>query len=366
MFGLAGATTAAWVGVASAIAWPAAQLSVSVGVAMLAVALVLDRFGLPVPCVRRQVPPEWGRIFGAREAAVLYGCRMSVGPLTILTSWTWWVAFALGASAGPFAAALVGAMFHISRAATMELATSGVRSMAARMAVVRASERGVALTGAIVLVGLMLLLAACSSSPGNEAPAAVPTAVPTKPTTTIHPALPSPTPILSRPVEVPLQDLLITDPPSGFVHRNDAALDLAAAAAAEPDSIAERALLETRGFVAGHARTFTGDADAVIYVQVYEFADAVEAAAYLVDGADTLLGHGAEPYDVAMIENGFGFSQTDGGFEAHAVSWARGVHQFLVVAGGTGLSAADALAVAQHQYARSDVDAPHVGAARAT
>lgn len=85
-------------------------------------------------------------------------------------------------------------------------------------------------------------------------------------------------------------------------------LDLNAAVAAEPDQAAERALLETRHFEAGYARSFTNGATDV-YMTVYDFKGAADAKFYAADGVINLTGKGASIYDIPDIPGAQGFSQ---------------------------------------------------------
>ncbi len=111
-------------------------------------------------------------------------------------------------------------------------------------------------------------------------------------------------------------------------------MDLERAAAAERDVDAERAVLTTRGFEEGFSRGFQDDRGGIVLLQVYRFADADGAAAYLLDGAEHLLGRGASPYDVAPLAGALGFTDVDGDFEAHGVTLSVGRHHVLVVVGG--------------------------------
>lgn len=131
-------------------------------------------------------------------------------------------------------------------------------------------------------------------------------------------------------------------------------MDLDRAAAAERDVDAERAVLTTRGFEEGFSRGFQDDANGIVLLQVYRFADADGAAAYILDGAEHLLGRGASPYDVAPLAGALGFTDVDGDFEAHGVTLAVGRHHILVVVGGApgARSPEDArrVALAQHEH----------------
>ena len=132
-------------------------------------------------------------------------------------------------------------------------------------------------------------------------------------------------------------------------------LDLAAAVRAETDTQAERSLLETRHFVAGHARAWR-DPSSVAYAAVYEFGSPADAAAYLVDGFVTLESRGARVYDVPTPTGGRGFSQGAERDIAHGVAFVRGARFFLVIESGSGRTApaadgAAALARAVEQLA---------------
>lgn len=128
--------------------------------------------GAPTPLARRsQVPMEWGRIFSPPVVAGLYGLRLGVGPLTMLSTWLWWSAWVGASLIGPGAGAITGATFGVVRVAVMAGATpsivsrSGAASPLARIrAVTRPSWLAVdvsALVGAAVLV---LVVAGCSRS----------------------------------------------------------------------------------------------------------------------------------------------------------------------------------------------------------
>ncbi|MEM9609773.1 MAG: hypothetical protein AAGA99_20285 [Actinomycetota bacterium] len=240
--------------------------------------------------------------------------------------------------------------------------------------------------GAIVLVAVIALAVTRSSDGDTDVPEVVAAPLIGESVTTIAPLLgatetfpieptstePSPVAVEQTPTtapvevaeEVPMDQLLIDDrtlvgvladmelAPDALLGTGP--LDLEAAVAIEADGEAERALLTTRGFEEGFSRGFTNtDGDTVI-VQVYRFADADGAAAYVVDGAEQLLGRGASPYDVAPLPGALGFSGNDGGFEAHGVTYAVGRHHVLVVVGGAegNRSAEEArlVALAQHEH----------------
>lgn len=181
-------------------------------------------------------------------------------------------------------------------------------------------------------------------------------------TTTTSPITPSTTPLQVRP-EIPLDQLLLDEIAlrpliPGFSLAPDSLLgtgpiDIETAAAAEADSEAELALLETRSFEVGFSRAFERDGD-VVFLQVYRFGDADDAIAYLLDGADTVLARGAEPYDVGDLPGALGFTEGNPatGFVGHVVTFTVGRHHLLVIAGSSaaGLDSSDARAVAQEQH----------------
>ena len=131
-------------------------------------------------------------------------------------------------------------------------------------------------------------------------------------------------------------------------------MDLDRAAAAERDADAERAVLTTRGFEEGFSRGFQHADGGIVLLQVYRFVDADGAAAYLLDGAEHLLGRGATPYDVAPLAGALGFTDVDGDFEAHGVTLSVGRHHVLAVVGGAPGSHtpddARRIALAQHEH----------------
>ena len=168
LLALSGMVTGGLVGFALGVPWAAAGLppaSPVVAAALAGLAVLADvvqrRVGWPRPlAVRRQVPLAWGRLLGIRTAAVLYGARLGVGPLTILSTWLWWAAMAVALTLGPWIAAAAGAAFHLARTVTMVVAVwGGERTMSRRMAAVRRSDMPVATGIAIALGGLLVLLA---------------------------------------------------------------------------------------------------------------------------------------------------------------------------------------------------------------
>lgn len=167
-----GALTGGLVGLAVGAAWSAVggtPLGPVPTAAVILVALGLDavaghRPSLRPLAVRRQVPQAWGRLFGARLVAVLYGARLGVGPLTILRTWTWWAALVVGASLGPWPSAGVGACFALTRAVTTIVAGRGAGdgvAMQARVVTLTRAEPAVAAgaAGLLALTALGLALA---------------------------------------------------------------------------------------------------------------------------------------------------------------------------------------------------------------
>jgi hypothetical protein len=113
-----------------------------------------QRWARPL-AVFRQVPRDYGHRFGPWRAAVRYGLRMGFGPATILVSWVWWAAFAIGVSSGLTSIVLGTLAFAVLRALTMASATIGVRdgvSMAARSEVIARGERGAQRAASIIVL----------------------------------------------------------------------------------------------------------------------------------------------------------------------------------------------------------------------
>lgn len=320
LLAVSGAITGGIAGLAlGVLGLPAIGVGTATGIAVAAG--LLDVIGVPTLAVRRQVPQYWGRIFEPRTVAVLYGARLGVGPLTILPTWLWWAAMVIGATIDPWVAAATGATFALVRTATMWAA--GTRAGAISWA-----DRPIRVGVAVVIA--MAALAACS----GEDEEATPTLT-LKPTTT--------TVTIATPEDRALTDLLLDDALPGFSRADDAIgagpMDLDAAAAAEVDPDAERALLVTRGFVRGESRAWLGAGDDVVYLAAYELGSAAQADAYLVDGTETLAARVAKPFDVQEVAGAVGFTtveQEEGGdFVAHAVAFTRGSRWFLVLVGSS-------------------------------
>lgn len=340
LLAVSGAITGGIAGLAlGVLGLPSIGVGTATGIAIAAG--LLDVIGVPTLAVRRQVPQYWGRIFEPRTVAVLYGARLGVGPLTILPTWLWWAAMIIGATIDPWVAAATGATFALVRTGTMWAA--GTRAGA-----ISRADRPIRLGVAVVIA--VFALAACSGEDGEPTMTLKPT-VTSKPTTT--------TVTIATPEEHALTDLLLDDALPGFSRADDAVgagpMDLDAAAAAEVDHDAERALLVTRGFVRGESRAWLGAGDDVVYLAVYELGSAAQADAYLVDGTETLAARDAKPFDVQDVAGAVGFTtveqQESGDFVAHAVAFTRGPRWFLVLVGssqGTGTEAEAAqLAAAQ-------------------
>lgn len=130
------------------VAAPRPSLAAAVLVSAVAAALdalLLWRGRPQPPSVRRQVPVEWSGLFAPPVVALLYGARLGVGPLTILPTWLWWGAFALGAWHGPLPSAVTGLAFALARSLSVLGLGWWVRADApARMSRLRAGERAAA------------------------------------------------------------------------------------------------------------------------------------------------------------------------------------------------------------------------------
>jgi hypothetical protein len=332
LLALSGALTGALVGFAvGLVPMPDAPAWLAI------IAAMLDALRVPTLAVRRQVPQYWGRIFPPRTVAVLYGARLGVGPLTLLPTWLWWAAMAIGASRGPWIGAATGATFAIVRTLTMWAAGTRARSL-------DRADRSVRIALAAVS---LVALAACSGDDDDAAPATSTTRPPT--TLELEPA----TTTTTTPEDAELTDLLLTDALPGFARVRDDVLDLEAASEAEADAEAERALLETRGFVRGVARVWNDRDDDVVFVTAYELGSTEQADLYLVDGAETLTARSAMRFDASEIPGAFGFTTREEAFIAHAVAFTRGPHWFLVLVGSSDGSrtTAEALQLATAQAA---------------
>jgi hypothetical protein len=65
-------------------------------------------------------------MFGARTAAVLYGARLGVGPLTILRSWLWWAGTVVLATVSPWWCAVGGVVYAVSALTLMASTASAM------------------------------------------------------------------------------------------------------------------------------------------------------------------------------------------------------------------------------------------------
>lgn len=146
----------------------------------------------------------------------------------------------------------------------------------------------------------------------------------------------------TTPEDLALSSLLLEDlPMTGFDRADDVLgagpLDLDAAAAAETDVAAERALLSAQGFERGASRAWVEPGQDVVYLAVYEFETAKGASAYLAEGGENLLSRGATTFDVPELEGASGFTtveeSSEGTFTAHAVAFASGRRWALALVG---------------------------------
>lgn len=166
VFTLAASASAALAGFAAGlpfvVAPPPSALTASVvaGFAVLLDAVGLWRGSGQALSVRKQVPVAWSELFAPPVVALLYGARLGVGPLTILPTWLWWAAFALGALHGPLASAGVGFAFAVTRSVSVLGLGMWVRTQAPRrMARLRAVEHraAYAVLGVAAVVALTTL-----------------------------------------------------------------------------------------------------------------------------------------------------------------------------------------------------------------
>ena len=358
--------------------WSTATVAVIVaaGVGLDAIRLVAGRPAPPT--AGRQVPAEWARWFPARITAALYGARLGVGPLTILSTWTWWSMTVAAGLLGPAAGAATGAVFGLVKLGAVA-GVSQAAEPAGHSEVFGRLRRGkrpsrAAITG-LSAIGVALTLAAtgCGGPVVDADDAAASTTITTTVTdptvtdpivTTGQPSAPSeedrpliapadledvvrtsipeldhqpepapaPTPAAARPAElgdtliVAIPDYQPIDEPGA-----DRALDLRAAADLQPDPTEEVALLETRGFRGGWIRAFRNADNDVAIVSVYEFRDATEAEFYLEDGLITIGGYGGSFFDIPDLPGVRGFAQdisrSDGESTEDLVTIGASFHQ---------------------------------------
>ncbi len=407
-----GTLSAALVGLVAGLAlqWtPTPAIGVPLGLALVAVIAdaVHVRTGRLTPLsIRRQVPVEWGRLFDARVVAGLYGARLGVGPLTMLSTWLWWAA-TLGA-------ALVGVAESVIVAVTFGLARSLVTVFASRRAdrVGHAPWFGrlrenttrvwLSLDGAAIglLLVVLLVATACTSNTNIEAgpdgaddetttsagtgltaanegdDVSADDTTPTSPTTQIlteSSLSETSIPLVTSPDDVEPQapagegalSALVIDDVAGFEPVTDPGADrrlsISEAAALQPDPTEELPLLETRGYQGGWTRAFRNDDNDVIVATVYDFISALEADFYLEDGTITLIGDGGTIYEVEAMPGARGFRQdvagSDGPLVVYGITFTQGNKWFLVtVVGDPSTATPERLlpaAMAQHDAARA-------------
>lgn len=99
----------------------AVATTIGIGVALDLLRLLRGRPNPPAS--GRQVPQEWSRLLAPEAVAVLYGARLGIGPLTILSTWTWWSVTVAAALTGPGTGAAVGATFGFVRLAVTIVAS---------------------------------------------------------------------------------------------------------------------------------------------------------------------------------------------------------------------------------------------------
>lgn len=146
----------------------------------------------------------------------------------------------------------------------------------------------------------------------------------------------------SEPPAVPELMAMLPDPGAGWVEvtsgRGVGSLDLARAAAAEPDVEAERSLLETRQFEAGHGRAWVDSDARRAYAAVYRFPDEAAATAYQLDGLEQVLARGATEVALEGVPGARAFSvvreSSAGSTITTAVAVVKGRHFFLCFASG--------------------------------
>ena len=160
---------------------------IGVGIGLDLIRLVTGRPSPPTS--GRQVPQEWGRLLGPEAVAVLYGARLGIGPLTILSTWTWWSVLVAASLIGPGTGALVGAGFGFVRlvvtvaASAMASRSDDPLAHTAWFGRLRARQRTnwMALNGAGLLLVGAVMLAGCGASSRR---AAAPVTTAETPTTT--------------------------------------------------------------------------------------------------------------------------------------------------------------------------------------
>ncbi len=406
-----GTASAVLVGLITGVAlqWlPRIGLSALLALAMIAVTadLLRVRFGRPSPLsVGKQVPVEWGRLFDPRVVAVLYGARLGVGPLTMLSTWLWWAATIGAALTSVLASVITALVFGVVRllvtvAASHRADQTGHANWFSRLRT-RTTQAWVSLDGfAVVLVVIALVATACTSNnsveagPGttststtdrdaeeqtvNEDPtdaAAGETDTAPTPTTevltesslaaTSLPLVTSPDDVEPRPPAgaAALSAVLLADVPDFepvAVAAADRELSINDAALLQPDPTEELPLLETRGYQGGWTRAFRNADNDVVITTVYDFISALEAEFYLEDGTITLIGDGGTIYEVESIPEARGFRQDvpseDGPLVVFGITFTKGNQWFLVTILGDEATATPErlLPIAAAQYDAAD------------
>ncbi len=313
--------------------------------------LVRLSFGRPKPlALSSQVPMEWGRMFSAPVVALLYGARLGVGPLTMLSTWLWWSTWLAAALISPVAGALTGATFGLVRVLVMAAITPPVTRL-------RTWTRPSWLAldvGAMVGVAVLALVVAGCSRTGEVSlepvdRSADPDVVEARDAAEANEADQESEPVNSEPEdsESGESETVVTTPsaiepgditvpnaaeeepgvassPDGLASvlipevrwfnrldgpGADEFLDIDAAAGRQPDPSEELPLLETRRFQGGWTRAFRNDTQDVVIAQVYEFETPSAAAFYLEDGLITLGGYGVDFFDLEAMPGVRGFRQ---------------------------------------------------------
>lgn len=404
--------SAALVGLAAGLAlrWtPAPAIAVLLGLVLVAViadAVHVRSRRLTPLSIGRQVPVEWGRLFDPRVVAGLYGARLGVGPLTMLSTWLWWAATVGAALLGVAESVIVAVVFGLVRSLVTVFASH--RADRAGHAPWFGRLRGhttrawLSLDGVAIglLVVVALVASACTSNTSVEAgpdeatgesttsvgtaasitsegdDVSVDDSTPTSPTTQIlteSSLSETSAPLVTSPDDVEPQppagtdalSALVVDEVPGFepvtTSGADRALSIREAANLQPDPTEELPLLETRGFQGGWTRAFRNDDNDVIVATAYDFISALEADFYLEDGTITLIGDGGTIYEVEAMPGARGFRQdvagSDGPLVVYGITFTERNKWFLVtIVGDPDTATPERLlpaAMAQHDAARA-------------
>ena len=322
---------------------------VIVGVALALDAAHLSTGGLAPITLGRQVPREWGRLLPPHVTAVLYGARLGVGPLTILSTWTWWAVLIAASTIGVWTTVAVSAWFALARVTVNAAAAQIPTSASLAESLIRIKRSG---WGALTTSGVALLTIVALSGCSLGESAARPALLDSTPDSTIGSAEGDTlSPWTTTPAQ--LEDFVRTSTPTGDTLETsstsnasskidegtahdqpltqhslaqllptsltgmslvddpsvDRFLTVDAAAAIQPDPTEEIALLETRGYKGGWIRAFRSPSSDVAVAAVYEFRDEAEAEFYLEDGLITIGGYGGQFFDVPDLPNIRGFQQ---------------------------------------------------------